>query len=52
MTYTFDVEVEPLHETIDMNTESVEEMQFVMKEYANVKKLMDPQLISYIRYAS
>lgn len=51
MTYTFNVDVEPLNDDVDMNTDSIEEMQFVIEEYAKVKKLTDPQLISYTRYA-
>ena len=51
MTYTFDVDAEPLNDDVDMNNDSIEEMQFVIEEYAKIKKLTDPQLISYTRYA-
>ena len=35
-----------------MDTDNIEDMQFVIEEYAKLKNLTDPQLISYTRYAS
>ena len=54
MTHVINVDAEPYPDDVDadMDTDSIEDMQFVIEEYAKLKNLTDPQLISYTRYAS
>lgn len=54
MTHVINVDAEPYPDDVDvdMDTDSIEDIQFVIEEYAKLKNLTDPQLISYTRYAS
>ena len=51
LTYTYNVDAEPIHDGVDMDTESVKEMQLVVEEVAKIKNLTNAKLISYTRYA-
>ena len=46
-TYVVDVDIEYNEDKSD----SIEEIQYAVEEYAKLKNLTDPQLISYTRYA-
>ena len=46
-TYVVDVDIEYNEDKSD----SIEEIQYAVEEYAKFKNLTDPQLISYTRYA-
>ena len=54
ITHVINVDAEPYPDDVDvdMDTDNIEDMQFVIEEYAKLKNLTDPKLISYTRYAS
>lgn len=49
MTHVINVDVE--YEDRADKSDSIEDIQYAIEEYAKFKNLIDPQLISYIRYA-
>ena len=51
MTYTYNVDAEPNKDGVDMDTESVSEIQYVVEQVAKFKNLTNAKLISYTRYA-
>lgn len=50
-TYVVSVDAEPLEDGADMS-DSIDEMQDVVNQYANFKNLKNAKLISYTRYNS
>ena len=51
ITYTYNADAEPDCSDVDMDTESISNMQSVVEEIAKFKNLTNAKLISYTRYA-